>query len=161
MKESYREGVANRPGPEPCECKPQDCARSVGQGIRRLGIELRNQRLQEPTASGCKEEATQRVARKRECGAARSRDPKHAEKLHAREPGDPVAARGSGGPGEEAMSHESSYERAAGSRSDRIVPTRSANKGRGMFRRSRWRVRRSAKETPSTGCDQCQRTPVH
>jgi hypothetical protein len=43
MKESYREGIANRPGPEPCECGRKDALEALDRGICRLGIELRNQ----------------------------------------------------------------------------------------------------------------------
>jgi hypothetical protein len=36
MKESYRKGVANHPGPEPCEGS-RGCTRSVGQGYTQAG----------------------------------------------------------------------------------------------------------------------------
>src|ERR1043166_7693333 len=41
MKESYREGVANRPGPEPCEGGREVALEALDRGICRLGIELR------------------------------------------------------------------------------------------------------------------------
>jgi len=93
MKESYREGVANHPGPEPCEGSRKAALEALDRGICRLGIELRNQMVR--GADGVRLQGRQqRVARQRERDAAlRSRRPKHAEKLHAREPGDPVAAR--------------------------------------------------------------------
>lgn len=43
MKESYREGVANHPGPEPCEGGGNVALEALDRGICRLGIELRNQ----------------------------------------------------------------------------------------------------------------------
>ena len=94
MQESYREGVASHPGPEPCEGGRKAALEALGRGICRLGIELRNQRCGEPTASGCKEgnnASHANASAARPCGVE---DPRHAEKLHAREPGDPVAARG-------------------------------------------------------------------
>jgi hypothetical protein len=42
MKESYREGVANHPGPEPCEGGREAALEALDRGICRLGIELRN-----------------------------------------------------------------------------------------------------------------------
>ena len=43
MIESYREGVANHPGPEPCEGGRKAALEALDRGIRRQGIELRNQ----------------------------------------------------------------------------------------------------------------------
>jgi hypothetical protein len=43
MKESYREGVANHPGPEPCEGGRKAALEALDRGIRRQDIELRNQ----------------------------------------------------------------------------------------------------------------------
>ena len=42
MQESYREGVANHPGPEPCEGSRKAALEALDRGICRLGIELRN-----------------------------------------------------------------------------------------------------------------------
>ena len=42
MKESYGEGVANHPGPEPCEGGRKTALEALDRGICRLGIELRN-----------------------------------------------------------------------------------------------------------------------
>src|SRR5437588_2722085 len=42
MKESYREGVASHPGPEPCEGDRKVALEALDRGICRLGIELRN-----------------------------------------------------------------------------------------------------------------------
>ena len=41
MKESYRKGVANHPGPEPCEGGREAALEALDRGICRLGIELR------------------------------------------------------------------------------------------------------------------------
>ena len=42
MKESYREGVANHPGPELCEGGREAALEALDRGICRLGMELRN-----------------------------------------------------------------------------------------------------------------------
>src|ERR1035441_10642088 len=42
MKESYREGIASHPGPEPCEGGRKVALEALDRGICRLGIELRN-----------------------------------------------------------------------------------------------------------------------
>ena len=110
MKESYREGVASHSGPEPCEGGGNVALEALDRGICRLGIELRNLAVRE--ADGVRQQGRQQrvnaTARARR-GPAESKcaikflrqDPRHAEKLHAREPGDPVAARGPGGEGDE------------------------------------------------------------
>jgi hypothetical protein len=41
MKESYGEGVANHPGPEPCEGSRKAALEALVRGICRQGIELR------------------------------------------------------------------------------------------------------------------------
>ncbi len=46
MKESYRKGIANHPGPEPCRCSQQAALEALDRGICRLAIELRNRALQ-------------------------------------------------------------------------------------------------------------------
>ena len=43
MEESYREGIASRPGPEPCGGGRKAAPEALDRGICRLGIELRNQ----------------------------------------------------------------------------------------------------------------------
>lgn len=75
MKESYREGVANHSGPEPCEGGSNAAVEALDRGICRLGIELRNQMVR--GADGVRLPGRQqRAARQRECGAApRSRRP--------------------------------------------------------------------------------------
>ena len=92
MKESYREGVANHPGPEPCEGSRKAALEALDRGICRQGIELRNHAFQE--AHGVAQPEGNMAARdnasaQRSCGVL---DPMHAEKLRAREPGDPTAA---------------------------------------------------------------------
>jgi len=42
MKESYREGVASHPGPQPCEGGREAALEALERGIRRQDIELRN-----------------------------------------------------------------------------------------------------------------------
>ena len=104
MKESYREGVANHPGPEPCEGSREAALEALDSGICRLGIELGNRAVQ--GADGVKQYGRQDEV----CGIASAprpsgvEDPMHAEKLHAREPGDPTAARRGAGREEKAMS---------------------------------------------------------
>ena len=90
MRESYREGVANRPGPEPCEGDGNVVLEALDRGICRLGIELRNQPMRDAHGVGVPEG---NMAAHAFASARRSRgvvDPKHAEKLQAREPGDPI-----------------------------------------------------------------------
>ena len=102
MKESYREGVANHPGPEPCEGGGNVALEALDRGICRLGIELRNRVFR--GADGVRQHGRQQGAdatRRARRGPAESKcafkflrqDPKHAEKLHAREPGGPAVAR--------------------------------------------------------------------
>ena len=43
MKEPYREGAASHPGPQPCEGGREAALEALERGIRRQGIELRNQ----------------------------------------------------------------------------------------------------------------------
>ena len=43
MKESYREGVASHPGPQPCEGGREAALEAWERGIRRQDMELRNQ----------------------------------------------------------------------------------------------------------------------
>src|SRR5215472_680515 len=51
MKESYREGIANHSGPEPCEGVGNDALEALDRGICRLGIELRNGCFRTPMTS--------------------------------------------------------------------------------------------------------------
>ena len=61
MKESYREGVANHPGPEPCEGSRKAVLEALDRGICRLGIELRNHAVR--GADGVRASGRQRAAR--------------------------------------------------------------------------------------------------
>ncbi len=92
MKESYREGLATHPGPEPCEGGRKAALEALDRGICRLGIELRNLAFRDAHGVGMPEGNT---AARDSASAQRSRgveDPRHAEKLRVREPGDPVVA---------------------------------------------------------------------
>ena len=60
MKESYREGVANHPGPEPCEGGGNAALEALDRGICRLGIELRKSRSRE--ADGVRQHGRQQSA---------------------------------------------------------------------------------------------------
>jgi hypothetical protein len=71
MKESHREGVASHPDPESCAAS------------RKAGREALPRRKAIPM------EAPTRASK----GLRAVREPKHAWKLHAREPGDPSNAR--------------------------------------------------------------------
>jgi len=101
MQELYRKDLANHPGPEPCEGGRKVALEALDRGICRLSIELRNQPFRDAHGVGLPEGNT---AAHDSASAPRSRgveDLKHAEKLQAREPGDPAdahqAARGAGG----------------------------------------------------------------
>jgi hypothetical protein len=129
-------------------------------GICRLGIELRNRVVQ--GADGVRQQGRQqRDARQRECGAdLRSRRPKHAETLHAREPGDPVAAREQlAGRREKAMSHKS-LTHDGGQSSDCIVPTKCSNKDEESWAEG-IEGRRSAKEISEHWADAGHRARQH
>ena len=79
-------------------------------------------------------------------------DPKHAEKLHAREPGDPAAAREQmAGRRENAMS-DKSLMHGGGESSGCIVPTNGSNKLRKLRAEGR-EGRRLAKEIRRQGPD--------
>jgi hypothetical protein len=96
MKESYREGVANHPGPEPCEGSRKAALEALDRGICRLGIELRNLAFQEAYGVGMPEgniTACDSASAQWSCGVE---DPVHAEKLRAREPGGPIGAHRAG-----------------------------------------------------------------
>src|ERR1039458_10027799 len=82
MQESYREGIANHPGPEPCQGSREAALEALHRGICRLGIELRKRYSRMPMVSD-RQKATR--LRMLPCGVG---DPKHAEKpgaLWARE----------------------------------------------------------------------------
>jgi hypothetical protein len=135
MKELYREGVANHPGPEPCECSHKAALKrwvSIGWV---LSSEIKPCR--EPTASGCKEgnhASHASASAARPCGVE---DPKHVEKLHAREPGDPAAVRGDKAAGrrENAMS-DKSLVHGGGESYSGVVPASSGTKAGACARSS-------------------------
>ncbi len=78
MKESYREGVANHPDPEPCEGGRKAALEALDRGICRLGIELRNRPIREPTASDSKEGYDVARATASALRPGGVEDPKHA-----------------------------------------------------------------------------------
>ena len=51
MKKSYRKGVANNPGPEPCKGSREVALEALDRGICRLGIELRKRKCGKSTVS--------------------------------------------------------------------------------------------------------------
>jgi RNA-directed DNA polymerase len=129
MKESYRKDLANHPGPEPCEGDRKAALEALDRGICRLGIELRNKPLQDAHGVGMPEGnmVTRAIASAGPtCGVE---DPMHAEKLQAREPGDPVVARGAGRR-ENAMSGKS-FMNDDGESYCGIGPAKQPNKGDG------------------------------
>jgi hypothetical protein len=67
MKESYREGVANHSGPEPCEGGRKAALEALDRGIGRLGIELRNLAVREADGVG------QSGRQQRACAITRAR----------------------------------------------------------------------------------------
>jgi hypothetical protein len=76
MKESHREGVANHPGPEPCEGSRKAALEALDRGICRLGIELRKSQSRE--ADGVRQSGRpQRVAQqsRERRGPAESKTP--------------------------------------------------------------------------------------
>ena len=76
MKESYREGVASHPGPEPCEGSREAALEALDRGICRLGIELRNRAVQ--GADGVRQHGRQHSGgrdRKTADGPAESKTP--------------------------------------------------------------------------------------
>ena len=78
MKESYREGVANHPGPEPCEGDREAALEALDRGICGLGIELRKRQIREPTVSAIPEGergACENASASLPCGVE---DPRHA-----------------------------------------------------------------------------------
>ncbi len=101
MKESYREGIANHPGPEPCEGSREAALEALDRGICRLGIELRNRVVQ--GADGVRQTGRQqREARQRKCGAdpAESKTPsmqRNSMRENRETPQPPASSRRAGG----------------------------------------------------------------
>ena len=76
MRESYGEGVANHPGPEPCEGGREAALEALDRGICRLGIELRNQVVR--GADGVRQHGRQQCTdaeARAWCGPAESKTP--------------------------------------------------------------------------------------
>jgi len=100
MKESYVEGLAAHDGPESCD----GVRKGVGEaltGVRAGRVSSRETPLP-PGCRRCKEKrkATSGVPRSRGTSGPRAvRDPVHVRKHLAREPGDPMFARGDGAAG--------------------------------------------------------------
>ena len=97
MQESYREGVANHPGPEPCEGGRKAALEALDRGIGRLGMELRNRAVRE--ADGVRPHGRQQrgrtLARVRR-GPAESKTPgmpRNSMRENRETPRLPVAAR--------------------------------------------------------------------
>jgi len=77
MRESYRKGVANHPGPEPCEGSCEAALEALDRGICRLGVELRKRKCGEPTVSPQsegKKASCDKASATRPCGVE---DPTH------------------------------------------------------------------------------------
>ena len=75
MKESYREGVADHPGPEPCEGGREAALEALDRGICRLGMELRNRVFQDADGVGPSEGNTARCENASTWLVLRSRRP--------------------------------------------------------------------------------------
>jgi len=150
MKESYGEGVANHPGPEPCEGSRKAALEALVRGICRQGIELRNNI---PGCSWCRSPRRQYgCARKRECAEVlRSLRPQACRETPSARTGRPRRRPPSSWADrrENAMSGKSLMH-GGGESSDCIVPTKCANKG-GETPAERTEGRRSAEETSRHG----------
>lgn len=75
MKESYRKGLANHPGPEPCEGGRKTALEALDRGICRLGIELRNQWFRKPMVSSYQKATRLRAVARVRGGPAESKTP--------------------------------------------------------------------------------------
>ncbi len=105
MRESYREGVANHSGPEPCEGGGNVALEALDRGICRLGIELRNRAVR--GADGVRQQGRQQrvnaIARARR-GPAESKTPgmqRNSMRENRETLSPPVAVCGPGGEGDE------------------------------------------------------------
>jgi hypothetical protein len=101
MKESYREGIANHPGPEPCEGSREAALEALDRGICRLGIELRNRVFQDADGVGPSEGNTvARGRRERAAGPAESKTPsmqRNSMRENRETPLPPASSRRAGG----------------------------------------------------------------
>lgn len=95
MKEPYAEGFSDPRRPQTVRRRSQGRRRSVGRGTRRQGIEPRNQVSSGVPTLFSQAEGNMTHGEKRAmCRLCAVVDPLHAWNLHAREPGDPLVARG-------------------------------------------------------------------
>ena|SRR6478735_6334441 len=85
MKESYREGIANRSGPEPCEGDREAALEALDRGLYRLGIELRNARSRMLMASGVQKAIRRRANHASAQPILRSRRPQACTENFMRE----------------------------------------------------------------------------
>ncbi len=99
MKESYEKGVANRSAPS-FALHTARCRRSVNRGTGGLGIELRKDAIRTLTLLTWRKATWAGAISQVPARSCVVVDPRHAWKLHAREPGDlgdaccqPVAGR--------------------------------------------------------------------
>jgi hypothetical protein len=109
MKESYRKGLASHPDPESCEGSRKTALEALTGAQIGPVIELRNQAVEGADAVKHAEgNMAGGASASPQAGPSRSavqlwrtgvEEPGHVWKLHVREPGDPVAARGSSGCG--------------------------------------------------------------
>src|ERR1700735_4752634 len=74
MKESYRKGIANHPGPEPCEGGREAALEALDRGTCRLCIELRNRAFSGGRRCHATRKATSPVRR---ASGGRSKDRPH------------------------------------------------------------------------------------
>jgi hypothetical protein len=99
MKESYREGLANHSGPEPCECSCKVALEALDRGICRQGIELRNLCFGTPMGSETQKAIQLRTLAPARSGPAESKTPgmqRNSERENREAPSLP--ARQYGGP---------------------------------------------------------------
>ena len=102
MEESYREGLANHSGPEPCECSCKAALEALDRGICRQGIELRNPCSGAPMGSGTQKAIRLRTLARVRSGPAESETPgmqRNSKRENREAPSLP--ARQYGGPGGE------------------------------------------------------------
>jgi len=105
MKESYREGVANHPGPEPCEGGGNVALEALDRGICRLGIELRNPAFRGADVvrrNGRQQRANATMRARRDPAESKTPSMQRNSMRENREtPSPPVAVSGPGGEGDE------------------------------------------------------------
>src|SRR5277367_5201243 len=133
MKESYREGLTNHPGPEPCEGKREAALEALDRGNCRLGIELRNSVFQEADGVGrsrrqygrCESVSTGLVLRSRRPQACRETPCARTGRPRSR----PRVVRGPEGERDE----HKSFVHGGGESYSGVVPTKQPNQGEGSL----------------------------